>query len=90
MEPQPRPAPGRTHARALRGLVAGTLVLLLALAAWVAAGPWLAVRGIERAIAAAGKRRIQQGQHPARIAGIEPPRLDRRGQGQVPDLEMGS
>ena len=51
MEPQPRPAPGRTHARALRGLVAGTFVLLLALAAWVAAGPWLAVRGIERAIA---------------------------------------
>jgi hypothetical protein len=41
----------RKPARPLRWLAAGTVVLALALAAWVVAGPWLTVRGIERAIA---------------------------------------
>ncbi|MCR6686880.1 DUF2939 domain-containing protein [Pseudoxanthomonas sp.] len=47
----PRPAPPR-RPRRLRWIVAGTALLLLALLAWIAAGPWLAVRGIERAVAA--------------------------------------
>ena len=47
----PRPAPPR-RPRRVRWIVAGTALLLLALLAWIAAGPWLAVRGIERAVAA--------------------------------------
>ncbi|GAB3505724.1 DUF2939 domain-containing protein [Pseudoxanthomonas daejeonensis] len=49
-KPAPPPVPGR-RAPPLRGIVAALVLLLLALLAWVAAGPWLAVRGIERAIA---------------------------------------
>ncbi|WP_372014062.1 DUF2939 domain-containing protein [Pseudoxanthomonas sp. 10H] len=45
------PHPAAPDARRPLRWIAGALVLaLLALAAWVAAGPWLAVRGIERAI----------------------------------------
>ena len=37
--------------RRLRWIVAGAVLVLLLLLAWVAAGPWLAIRGIERAMA---------------------------------------
>lgn len=49
MEPRPAAASRPSPWRWIVGLAA--LVLLL-LAAWLAAGPWLAVRGIEQAIAA--------------------------------------
>ncbi|KAF1687774.1 hypothetical protein B1992_03745 [Pseudoxanthomonas broegbernensis] len=47
MHTHPAPA-GRL--RTLRGVGVVALLLALALAAWIAAGPWLAVRGIERAL----------------------------------------
>jgi len=53
MDPQPVPArtaAAAAPARPLRRLVAAAIVLLLLVAAWLAAGPWLAIRGIERAI----------------------------------------
>lgn len=50
MDPR-SPASAAVPGRSLRWLAAGAIVLLLALAAWIAAGPWLAVRGIERAVA---------------------------------------
>ncbi len=46
----PVPPASRPSARMLRRVVAAVVVAALLLAAWVAAGPWLAVRGIERAL----------------------------------------
>jgi hypothetical protein len=54
MDPNPNVAAhptGRRPARRLRWIVTLAVLAALALLAWVAAGPWLAVRGIERAIA---------------------------------------
>ena len=47
------PAPGtiRQPPRRAPWIVAAVVLAALALVAWVAAGPWLAIRGIERAIA---------------------------------------
>jgi len=38
------------HARRWRLVVAAAVVIVLLLAAWIAAGPWLAVRGISQAL----------------------------------------
>ena len=48
---QPRPAPSRPLPAPARWILAIAGLVLLGMLAWVAAGPWLAVRGIERAIA---------------------------------------
>src|SRR5690242_12636691 len=47
------PAPTTIQRPSHRGrwIVAAVVVIALALAAWIAAGPWLAIRGIEQAIA---------------------------------------
>ncbi len=50
MAPPALPA-GNTPPRPLRWITVIAVLALLVLLAWVAAGPWLAVRGIERAIA---------------------------------------
>jgi hypothetical protein len=53
MDPQPAVIPAAATgkpARPLRRLVAVAIVVVLLVAAWLAAGPWLAIRGIERAI----------------------------------------
>lgn len=47
MQPAPTPA---HRPRLLRGLVLAVLAAGLMLLAWVVAGPWLAVRGIEQAL----------------------------------------
>jgi len=49
MQPAPPPAAGP---RRWRWLLAATLLAALALLAWIAAAPWLAIRGIEQALAA--------------------------------------
>ena len=41
---------GNGSGRSLRRIVIAIAVLLVLLLAWVAAGPWLAIRGIEKAI----------------------------------------
>ena len=49
---EPRPATPQRPFRPLRWIVGAVVLVALVLLAWVAAGPWLAVRGIERAIEA--------------------------------------
>ena len=52
MDPKPDPsAASRRRTPPLRRAIAALALVLLALLAWVAAGPWMTVRGIERAIA---------------------------------------
>lgn len=52
MDPKPDPsAATRRRTPPLRLAIAALALVLLALLAWVAAGPWMTVRGIERAIA---------------------------------------
>ncbi|MBO9717872.1 MAG: DUF2939 domain-containing protein [Pseudoxanthomonas sp.] len=46
----PRPAATPRSRRPLRWIAGAAVLVALALLAWVAAGPWLAVRGIEQAI----------------------------------------
>lgn len=47
----PRPVDASRPARPLRWIIAGSILVALLVAAWLAAGPWLAIRGIERAVA---------------------------------------
>ena len=52
MDPKPDPSAATRRRRPpLRCAIAALALVLLALLAWVAAGPWMTVRGIERAIA---------------------------------------